>query len=94
MTKKDLVNKIVEETGKQYSEVLPIVESLLNSVKTALEDGLHIEIRGFGTFQNIKRAEKIARHIKNNEPIIIPAHLEPVFHFSQDVKDRIKVVKL
>lgn len=90
MTKKDLVNKIVEDTGKQVFDVLPIVESLFNVVKLSLEEGNHIEIREFGTFQIKKRAEKLGRHIKNNEPIVIAEHFEPVFHFSQGFKDRIK----
>ena len=62
MTKAELVNTIVLETGINKKDVLAIVESLMAEVKNALEREEPVYLRGFGSFIIKHRAEKTARN--------------------------------
>ena len=73
MTKAELVNTIVLETGINKKDVLAIVESLMAEVKNALEREEPVYLRGFGSFIIKHRAEKTARNITKNTTLIVPA---------------------
>ena len=79
MTKAELVNTIVLETGINKKDVLAIVESLMAEVKNALEREEPVYLRGFGSFIIKHRAEKTARNITKNTTLIVPAHNIPAF---------------
>ena len=79
MTKAELVNTIVLETGINKKDVLAIVESLMAEVKNALEREEPVYLRGFGSFIITHRAEKTARNITKNTTLIVPAHNIPAF---------------
>ena len=79
MTKAELVNTIVLETGINKKDVLAIVESLMAEVKNALEREEPVYLRGFGSFIIKHRAEKKARNITKNTTLIVPAHNIPAF---------------
>ena len=79
MTKAELVNTIVLETGINKKDVLAIVESLMAEVKNALESEEPVYLRGFGSFIIKHRAEKTARNITKNTTLIVPAHNIPAF---------------
>ncbi|WP_373136275.1 HU family DNA-binding protein [Phocaeicola plebeius] len=79
MTKAEIVNTIVLETGINKKDVMAIVESLMEEIKNALEKEEPVYLRGFGSFILKRRAEKTARNISKNTTIIIPAHNIPAF---------------
>ena len=79
MTKAELVNTIVLETGINKKDVLAIVESLMAEVQNALEREDPVYLRGFGSFIIKHRAEKTARNITKNTTLIVPAHNIPAF---------------
>lgn len=95
MRKADLVAAIADKTGVPKVDVLVTLESFFNEVKGSLSEGENVYIRGFGSFVIKKRAEKIGRHIKRNEPIVIPAHYIPSFKpakvFVEQVKEKVEV---
>ena len=55
-----------------------------------MEEGESIYVRGFGSFVNKKRAQKIARNISQNTPITIDAHYIPSFKPSKQFIKKIK----
>ena len=79
MTKAELVNTIVLETGINKKDVLAIVESLMAEVKNALEREEPVYLRSSGSFIITLRAEKTARNITKNTTLIVPAHNIPAF---------------
>lgn len=79
MTKADLAAQIAGQTGIDKITVLKIVESFMEEVKSSLEQGRNVYLRGFGSFIVKQRAEKTARNISKNTTIIIPAHSIPAF---------------
>ncbi|KXB36640.1 putative DNA-binding protein HU [Bacteroidales bacterium KA00251] len=87
MTKADLVAEIVRKTGLEREEVGRVVEAVMDTIKSSLQEGNHYELRGFGTFQVRKRASKVARNIAKNESMVIPERLVPVFKPSKKFTD-------
>ena len=95
MTKADIVSKISEKSGIEKADVLAIVEAFMNEVKTALENGDNVYLRGFGSYIIKERAEKTGRNISKNTTIKIPAHNIPSFKpakvFVEGVKNKVAV---
>jgi len=50
MTKADIVTKIADRTGMEKSDVLAVVENFMHEVKTNMESGENVYLRGFGSF--------------------------------------------
>ena len=95
MTKADIVTKIADRTGMEKSDVLAVVENFMHEVKTNMESGENVYLRGFGSFVLKKRAEKTGRNISKNTTIKIPAHNIPAFKpakvFVEGVKTNVRV---
>ena len=63
MRKADLVNAISEKTGVAKVDVLVSLEELFKEIKSTMQSGENVYIRGFGSFVIKKRAKKVGRHI-------------------------------
>jgi len=79
MTKAEIVTKISNNLGLEKNEVLATVEKLMEEIKSSLNNGENVYLRGFGSFIVKKRAEKTGRNISKNTTIRIPAHNIPAF---------------
>ena len=79
MTKADLVSKISDKLGIEKGDVQATVETFMSEVKSSLESGDNVYLRGFGSFIIKTRAEKTGRNISKNTTIKIPAHNIPAF---------------
>ena len=90
MTKADIVIRISEKLGIEKGDVRKTVESFMEEVKSSLENGENVYLRGFGSFIIKKRAEKTGRNISKNTTIKIPAHNIPAF---KPAKVFVEVVK-
>lgn len=93
MTKAELCKKISDQTGCDMQSVSAIVESLMVSVKGALEKGENVYLRGFGSFILKKRAEKTARNISKNTTVIVPAHDIPAFKPAKEFMGQVSKLK-
>ncbi|MFM1883940.1 MAG: integration host factor subunit beta [Flavobacteriia bacterium] len=95
MTKADIVTRISDRTGLEKSDVLAVVEGFMREVKSSMESGENVYLRGFGSFVLKKRAEKTGRNISKNTTLIIPAHYIPSFKpaktFAEEVKSNVEV---
>ena len=79
MTKADIINEIVKNTGVDKKSVTETVEAFMVAVKKSLENEENVYLRGFGSFIVKKRAQKTARNISKNTTLIIPEHNIPAF---------------
>lgn len=97
MTKADIISDISKMTNLEKSQVTATVEALFIVIKKSMSEGENIYIRGFGTFHNKKKAQKIGRIISRNTSVVIPEHYAPKFkpakEFKQKVKAGVKVEK-
>lgn len=98
MTKADVINEISQKTGIDKADVTASVEAFFSVVKNAMADGNNIYIRGFGSFINKKRKQKIARNISKNTALVIEEHYIPSFKpaklFVSKIKNSDKVKKV
>ena len=90
MTKADIVARISEKLGMEKGDVQAAVESFMDEVKTSLENGDNVYLRGFGSFIIKTRAEKTGRNISKNTTIKIPAHNIPAFKPAKVFIDSVK----
>ena len=72
-TKKDLIDRIAEETGQKRTSVKIIVQSFLENVIRELGEGNRLEFRDFGVFEIRERAPRIAQNPKTLERVPVPA---------------------
>ena len=90
MTKIELVREIAAKTGVPSKDVMAIVESLMETLKTSMAEGDEVFLRGFGAFIIKNRADKTARNISKNTTVIIPAHDIPAFRPAKEFMDQVK----
>ena len=90
MTKIEIVREIASKTGLPTKDVIVIVESLMDTIKSSIENGEEVFLRGFGSFIIKHRAEKTARNISQNTTVIIPAHDVPAFKPAKEFMDQVK----
>lgn len=92
MTKADLVEQVYEAIGPGVTkkDCGAVVDAFLNSIKHALADGEHIEIRGFGTFKVRSRRPRLARNPRTGESVRVPARQVPVFKPSRLFKAEVE----
>lgn len=94
MTKAEVVAKIAASTGLEKADVATSMEAFFKVVKSSLAEGENIYVRGFGSFILKKRAQKTARIISRNEPIIIAEHFIPAFKPSKTFVEKVKEADL
>ena len=90
MTKAESVSEIASKTGIDKREVLMVVESLMDTIKTTMTNGEEVFLRGFGSFIIKHRAEKTARNISKNTTMIVPAHNIPAFKPAKEFLEKVK----
>ncbi|MBQ0015802.1 MAG: integration host factor subunit beta [Bacteroidales bacterium] len=90
MTKAEIVSEIHQKTGIDRTAALIVVEEMMTSIMSAMRRGENVYLRGFGTFEIVRRAEKTGRNITKNTPLVIPAHNIPKFKPCKEFKDQIK----
>ena len=90
MTKAEIVSEIASKTGIDKCEVLMVVESLMDTIKTIMTNGEEVFLRGFGSFIIKRRAEKTARNISKNTTMIVPAHNIPAFKPAKEFLEKVK----
>ncbi len=90
MRKADLVNAISQKTGVSRVDVLVTLEALFKEIKSSLESGENVYVRGFGSFVIKRRAKKVGRHIKMGKALEIPEHYIPSFKPAKSFVEQVK----
>jgi DNA-binding protein HU-beta len=93
MTKQDIVIEISRKTGIEKVTVMSAVEAMMETIKANMAKDKNIYLRGFGTFEIVKRAKKTARNISKNTSLIIPEHNIPKFRPSREFVNKVKAEK-
>lgn len=79
MTKAEIVDKVAKATNVEKILVAEVIDEVIAAVKSSVEKGEPVYLRGFGSFIIKTRAEKTARNIKKGTTITVPAHKIPAF---------------
>lgn len=89
MTKDDLIRNVAQKTGVELNSTKEVIEASMETIMEFLSNGESLFLRGFGTFFPKKRKAKIARDIKKNTTIEIPARVVPQFKPSPNFKNKL-----
>ena len=73
ITKKELVDRIADQTGNKRVVVKDILQRFLNEVIEELGQGNRLEFRDFGVFETKQRAARIAQNPKTLQRVHVPA---------------------
>ncbi len=89
MTKAALVEEVsrVADLTKKHSEV--IVDTVFQSLITALRRGEKIELRGFGSFRLRQREPRKGRNPKTGDRVDVPPKKVPYFKPGKELKELI-----
>lgn len=90
VTKKDLIDRIVEETGVKRVLVRQIIQQFLDSVTDELGEGHRIELRDFGVFEVRQRAARLAQNPKTLEKVHVPPKRSVRFKAGRMMKLRVE----
>ncbi len=89
LTRADLAEAINRKLGLSRSESLGMVESILDHMSNALENGENVKISGFGTFLLRDKGERVGRNPKTGIEVPITPRRVMTFRASQMLKERI-----
>lgn len=90
VTKKDVVNRLTEKMGITHAQSTEMLESLLQILSSALEDGDTVTLRTFGTFEIRLAQSKLGRNPARPEiPVTIPPRHVVRFKPGRELKQRI-----
>ena len=73
VTKKELVNRIADQTGVTKVVAKEIIQSFLNAIINELSEGNRLEFREFGVFESRDRAARRAQNPRTLEKVEVPA---------------------
>jgi DNA-binding protein HU-beta len=91
MTKADIINKIVDDTGLPKKDITATVEAFMEEIRRSMTVSReNVYLRGFGTFTIKHRAKKTARNISRNTTMVIEAHDFPSFKPSKSFVEKMK----
>ncbi|MBW2194928.1 MAG: integration host factor subunit alpha [Deltaproteobacteria bacterium] len=89
MNKKDIVQAIHERVGFSKRETTAIVDTALETIKTALVAEKQVMISSFGKFSVRQRKAQKGRNLQTGQSVTIPPRKAVTFKASQVLKDRI-----
>lgn len=89
MLKSDLIATLVQKNGLTQKQAETAIETLFDSMKSALCRGENIEIRGFGAF-HVKHYEGYqGRNPKTGERIDVKPKRGILFRTGKELRDRV-----
>jgi DNA-binding protein HU-beta len=90
MLKKDLVDRIATDAGLTKKQAGAAVDSMLDSIASALKAGDTVLLTGFGKFEVRTRAARTGINPKTLEKISLPASKVPAFKAGKALKVAVK----
>ena len=92
MIKSELIAKLAAENPHlTRTDVERVVNTLLESMTTALERGGRVELRGFGAFSVRGRPARSGRNPRTGEAVEVEAKAVPFFKSGKELRERLNV---
>jgi len=88
VTKESLIKNIVE-TGTTKKEATTIIETLLEKIKSTLENGEDILISGFGKFCVKEKRERRGKNPQTGQDMTLDSRRVVLFNCSGVLRDRL-----
>jgi len=89
ITKKELVDRIAEETQSRQGAVRAVVQQFLDEIASELAKNNRLEFRDFGVFEVRQAAPRTAQNPRTLEPIEVPAQRKVRFKMGRLMGERL-----
>ncbi|MDZ4773094.1 MAG: HU family DNA-binding protein [Planctomycetota bacterium] len=89
ITKKELVNRIAEQTSQTKVVVKDILQLFLDEIIRELAAGNRLEFREFGVFEVRERAARRAQNPRTLEKVLVPSKRVVKFKVGRLMRERI-----
>src|SRR5262245_13011344 len=89
VTKKELVNRISEQTGQTKVVVKDILQRFLDEIIEELASGNRLEFREFGVFEVRERAARRAQNPRTLEKVSVPAKRVVKYKVGRLMRERV-----
>ena len=90
MLKSELIARIAEQNPHLYErDVEAIVNTILDTITTALARGDRVELRGFGVFAVKMRDARTGRNPRDGTEVPVSEKVVPTFKTSRDMHHRL-----
>lgn len=89
VTKKDLVDRIADQSAQKRVIVKRIIQTFLDEIITELGRGNRLEFRDFGVFELKDRKPRQAQNPKTMEKVHVPGKRTVKFKVGRLMKDRL-----
>lgn len=90
VTKKELVDRIADQTGEKRVAVKKVVQSFLDEVVAELGQGNRLEFRDFGVFETKERAARVAQNPKTLQRVHVPPKRTVKFKAGRLMKQKLQ----
>jgi integration host factor subunit alpha len=90
LTKAHLAEKLVTDVGLHRKAAKELVELFFEEIRTALENGQHVKLSGFGNFCLRDKNERPGRNPKTGEDIPVTARRVVTFRAGQKLKSKVE----
>ena len=89
ITKKELIDRIADNTGGRRVQVKRVVQQFLDEIVNELGRGNRLEFRDFGVFETKLRKARKAQNPKTLEPVEVPEKRTVKFKVGRLMKQRL-----
>ena len=89
MNKAELVDAVAEGADISKADATRAVDTVVDQITKALQNGDQVTLIGFGTFAVKDRAARTGRNPRTGEPLNIPASKVPGFKAGKALKDAV-----
>lgn len=89
LTRSDLSNAIYREIGLSLSESTDLVDSVIDEISAALEEGDTVKLSSFGTFKLRQKKERVGRNPKTGVEVPITPRTVLSFNASNIMKKKV-----
>ena len=90
MTKSQLIDELYKRNSDlTKQQIVIVIDTVLDSIKSSLSRGERVEIRNFGNFNLRKRGARKARNPKTGKVVKVPPKSVPFFKAGKELKERV-----
>lgn len=90
MNNKEFIAELAQRAGYTQADTQKMVSSLVEEMGARFEDGDHVQIANFGTFEVKKRLERIVVNPGTQQRMLVPPKLVLNFKPVASIKEELK----
>ena len=87
MKKTELIAKVAEKTGLSKKDVNEVINATIETIEEVLKNGDKVTFIGFGNFEVVTRAPRVARVPGTNKEVKIPETKSVKFKPGKQLKE-------